>query len=153
MNPKQIKSQLSKLSLKTPKWNKDKEGNDKPFASGVAKLNGKPLSAKITGNLFFTPTRQEHEEYGLSYRIGVEFNEPDVEFLDDLVNKLEEQMGDDWEVKVPHNEGKIYFKLQPNIKQNGFQCAINLPLTPTKLLHESIDRDMDVSVEFKLTPW
>ena len=153
MNSKQIKTALSKLALKTPKWLKNKDGSSKPFAQGQLKLNGKLLTARIPGVLFFTPTRQEHEEYGLSYRFGVQFDENEVEFLDDIINKMEALMGDDVEVKPPHNEGTIYFKLAPNNKQTAFQCDINIPIAPSKLKSEDIEQGMDVTVEFKVTPW
>lgn len=77
-SPKTIKSQLDTLKLNPPKYAKytkdDPNGNyskgdKKSFTQTPIKIGGKPLRLKMTGDLFMIPTRNEHVEYGLKYKV------------------------------------------------------------------------------------
>jgi hypothetical protein len=99
---------MSKLLVKAPKYTIDKSTNEpRTFSSTSVTQNGKSMKLKLQGVLFWTPKKQESEEYGTThYKFGVQFNEDDLEILDNVLGKMEELVDDEYTGKPPHDEGK-----------------------------------------------
>lgn len=148
-NLKTIRDKIDKLKMTTPKFiGKSKYGNSK------ISLDGHPLKVKITGNLFMLPVEKTHELYGTTYSMGVEFAEEDMDVFDKLIVMMFSRIGDtDFEIKVPHNGGTIFFKLKTNESGENFEHESNVVISPDQLNHENIERNIDVTVELLISGW
>lgn len=57
------------------------------------------------------------------------------------------------EIKEPHRQGTIFFKMLTNAAQTKFNTTMNLPLTPMKLKDKRIEEQMTVTAEFTVSCW
>ncbi|MFA7327761.1 MAG: hypothetical protein WC121_13925 [Candidatus Kapaibacterium sp.] len=148
LQAKKVLASYDKIVIKNPKF-----GNN-TFAQGAIKFNGSPLKLQLKGDLFMLPSRQESEEYGLKYSLGVEFNESDCAVFDKLLDTMADMKNDnEYDRKEAHNDGKIFLSLKPNAKNNDFKCAINLPIKPLKLVNDKIDVGEEVEVDMLVSGW
>ena len=107
----------------------------KPFGKIVLKSEGSPISITEKGTIIMVPKKEEHDEYGLSYKVGVAFDE-DCAFikeLDDCLEELRSVVKTDAVLKSPHNEGTVFFKLTTDTRGAKFKCASNVLIKPSKL--------------------
>ena len=121
----------------------------KKFSNSIVKIEKKPVSIKITGNLFMLPKRDE-SEFGIKYSLCVEFSMDDCALLDAILDKLEIE---DWERKECHNEGSIFLNLKPNGAHTEFKFKNNVGLKPLKLYNDKFDVGMDVTVDMLVAGW
>lgn len=140
-----------------PKFPIDKlTGEPKLFSNSTIKVNGNPLKVKLTGRMFMIPTRSEHDDFGLSYKIGCEFDtlSAGIKSLDAALLAIGSNLLDgESQAKEPHNDGTMFLKLPVNSTHTEFKMESNIPIKPTKLLNDKIDQDMDVTVELLVSGW
>jgi hypothetical protein len=149
MSALQLIKKINTLTITDPKFG-SKKGVIKKFSQSVVKIEKKPLRLKITGDLFMMPNRNESEDYGLKYSIGVEFQESECELFDAILDKLEI---DGWERKECHDEGKIFLTLKANAGSTDFTCTSNVPIKPLKLTSDKLDLGMEVTVDLAVAGW
>ena len=100
------------------------------------------------------PTKNEHEEYGISYKMGVEFDEGDMIVFETILEKMGEVLDDEsFEVKNSHEDGSIFFKLPTNKALSEFTFDSNVPIKPGKLGNEKIEQHMQVAVDLLVSGW
>lgn len=143
----QIQKKIKSVSLKTSKPRGD-------FSSTTIKLDGRPLVVKLTGELFYEPTRSEHKEYGVSIKFGVKFEEADCLLFDQLLDLMDADIAGEWTRKESHEDGSMFLKLKFNAEQTEFKgLTCNVPIKPLKLASDKIERGMDVTVELAVGGW
>lgn len=146
---KSIKNSLDSISVTKPKY----QGKSN-FSQCRVTHDGKPLKVKLHGNMFMLPTRNEHEEYGISFKAGIEFNEDDMVVFENIIEKMyKEADDDDYDVKQPHEDGAIFMKLPTNKALSEFTFDSNVPIKPGKLSHEKLEQHMSVTVELMVSGW
>ena len=146
MSAQQLLKKINSLTCTEPKFGGAK---NKKFSNSIVKIEKKPVSVKLNGNLFMLPKRDE-SEFGIKYSMGVEFLEEDCALLDAILDKLEV---DDWERKECHNEGSIFLTLKPNTGHTDFKCTSNLSIKPLKLYNDKLDTGMEVTVDMAVSGW
>lgn len=145
---KTLKTQLDDITVSKPKY-----GGKSSFAQCKVTLDGKPLRAKLSGSLFMTPRKQEHDVYGTSFKMGVEFQEDDMIVFETVVEKMGKVVGDEYTAKLPHDNGSMFIKLPTNKVLSDFACDLNVPIRPNKLEHEKISQHMPVTVDLIVGGW
>jgi hypothetical protein len=144
-----IKHQLDSINVSGPLFTKKSM-----FSQCRVTLGGKPLRIKLSGVCFFVPTKQESDDYGTSYKMGVEFDEGDLEVLDTIIEKMVDVADDScFEVKQPHNDGSIFFKLPTNSSHSEFTFKSNVAIKPSKLDNEKIYQFVPVHMEIAVAGW
>lgn len=146
------KSGYEKVEVKRPLLSKKSK-----FTMVQIKNDSKKLKFKIAGEMFYPPAKQEHDQYGVKYTMGVKFSADDCEIFDKCLDGIEEQLQElgesDWERKETHDDGSIFLKLGTNKSHSEFSFSNNLQLKPTCLNHDKLDSGMDVQVELELGGW
>lgn len=146
---KTLKHQLESINVTAPRYTGKSE-----FAQCRVTLDGKPLKVKLTGTLFMLPAKNEHEEYGTTFKMGVEFDEGDMIVFDTVLEKMMEVVDDEsYVVKPGHEDGNIFFKLPTNKSLSEFTFESNVPIKPGKLGSDKLDQFMPVTVELILSGW
>lgn len=145
---KSLKNRLDDIEVSGPKFT-----SKSVFSQARVTLDGKPLRMKLQGHLFMLPQKQEHDEYGVRYSMGCEFNEDDLTVLECVFDKIKDHVDDDFCGKEVHNEGAIFFKLPTNKAQSEFDFENNLGLKPMKLQNEKMERQMLVTIDLIVNGW
>jgi hypothetical protein len=100
------------------------------------------------------PTKNEHEDYGISFKIGVEFDEDDMVVFDKVLEKMLAKCEDDsFAMKPCHEDGTIFFKLGTNRALSEFTFDSNLAIRPGKLGHDKLEQHMQVTLEIAVSGW
>lgn len=124
--------------------------------------NGKPLTLKLSGELFFPPTENRHQDYGLNYSFGVRGPNQEGTILNTLQDKLKVPVSGDendpqWQIpnpKVKQGDDGIFFRLKHNKELtlfNGLKTNVNL--TPMNLSPPGTEKGSLVTVEFIPQGW
>jgi len=146
---KTIKHQLDSINVTAPKYTGKSE-----FSQCRVTLDGKPLKLKLSGTLFMLPTKNEHEEYGTSFKVGVEFDEGDMIVFETILDKMQEVIGDDsYECKPSHTDGSIFFKLGTNKSLSEFSFESNVPIKPGKLHNDKLEQHMQITLDLLVSGW
>lgn len=146
---KTLKHQLESINVTGPRYTGKSE-----FAQCRVTLDGKPLKIKLTGTLFMLPAKNEHDDYGTSFKMGVEFDEGDMIVFDTILEKMMEVVDDDsYSVKPGHDDGNIFFKLPTNKALSEFTFESNVPIKPGKLGSEKLDQFMPVHIDLIVSGW
>lgn len=146
---KTIKHQLDSINVTAPKYTGKSE-----FSQCRVTLDGKPLKLKLTGTIFMLPAKNEHEEYGTSFKIGVEFDEGDMIVFETILDKMLEVVNDEsYECKPSHTDGSIFFKLGTNKALSEFSFESNVPIKPGKLQNEKLEQHMQITMDLLVSGW
>ena len=146
---KTIKNSLDSLTVTKPKY----QGKSN-FSQCRVTHDGKPLKLKLHGNMFMLPMKNEHEDYGISFKAGIEFNEDDMVVFEDIIEKMYDQANDgDYVVKQPHEDGSIFMKLPTNKALSEFTFESNVPIKPGRLDHDKLEQHMAVTVDLLVSGW
>lgn len=112
---------------------------------------------KLNGTLVYLPTKQDHDEYGTKFSMGVRFEEDDMEqfdkALENISKTVHDMIGVHPIIKDFHSEGMVFFKLPVNGEHSKFTCTMTPNITPRKLEHSSVQTDEEVSIEFTPAGW
>jgi hypothetical protein len=146
---KTLKSQLNNITVTSPKFTSKSQ-----FSPCRVLLDGKALKVKLTGNLFMLPAKNEHEDYGISFKMGVEFEEDDMVVFDKVLEEMLKKVGDDeFAMKPCHEDGNIFFKLGTNRAMSEFTFESNVAIRPGKLVNEKLEQHMQVTLELTVSGW
>lgn len=145
---KYIKNRLDEIEVAGPRFTAKSV-----FSQARVTFDGKPLRMKLQGHMFMLPQKQEHDQYGIRYSIGCEFNEDDLVVLESVYDKLKDNVDDDFSGKEVHNEGAVFFKLPTNKAQSEFDFDNNLGLKPMKLNNDKLERQMLVTFDLIVSGW
>lgn len=100
------------------------------------------------------PQKQEHEEYGTSYKMGVEFNPEDMDVLERVIELMCAEINDDeFDVKLPHDDGSIFFKLGTNKSMSEFTFESNVSLKPSKLNTDKLEQFSAITLDLLVSGW
>jgi hypothetical protein len=100
------------------------------------------------------PSKNEHDEYGTSFKIGVECDGEDMLVFENLMEKMYDEVDDDeYQPKQPHEDGSIFFKLPTNKALSEFTFESNVPIKPSKLTHNSLEQFMPVTLDLLVSGW
>ena len=150
-----LKKNLDQIIAKNgPAFKIDKKtGAHRQFCSTPITFQDKPLVVKMTGDLFMKPYRNDHEDYGTAFSIGISFT--DTAVLDRALETVREflTLDDGWVVKDVFDEGKMFLKLKPTKQFSGWEFTSNIQFKPNKLEHDKIDTGMEVTVELVVSGW
>lgn len=146
-----------KLTCSKPIW---KEGAK--FATGKLLNNRKPITLDITGKLIYVPThipprhslnRDTWDRPPFAQlSVGVKFEIGQVKILDDLIEIMSEHVKDeDFDAKLPHADGVIFFKLAHD--EGRCEVESNYALDFDVLPNPKISVGMDVKVNFSVSGW
>ncbi len=139
----------STITVTKPKFN-----SNTGFGQSFIKDNGSNFRRSFTGTLIMEPKVNEHEEYGQSINIGIEFEEKDVAILDTLIEHLKDASDfSNPDIKPAHKDGLIFFKLPTDSNHQKFQFECNVPIKPLKLMNDKIYKGMDVTVDMCINGW
>ncbi len=138
---------INTLTCTEPKFGTGEK--TKKFSNSIVKIEKKPVSLKLTGDLFMLPKRDE-SEFGVKYSVGIEFAADDCALFDAILDKLEI---DGWDRKECHNEGSIFLNLKPNANHSEFKCIVNPAIKPLKLYNDKLDVGMEVTVDLAVSGW
>ena len=146
---KTLKHQLESINVTGPRYTGKSE-----FAQCRVTLDGKPLKVKLTGTLFMLPAKNEHDDYGTSFKMGVEFDEGDMIVFDTILEKMMEVVDDEsYSVKPGHDDGNIFFKLPTNKALSEFTFESNVAIKPGKLGSDKLDQFMPVTIDLIVSGW
>lgn len=100
------------------------------------------------------PQKQEHEDYGTSFKMGVEFNPEDMDILERVIELMCAEINDDdFDVKSPHDDGKIFFKLATNKTMSEFTFESNVALKPSKLNNDKLEQFSMITLDILVAGW
>jgi hypothetical protein len=112
---------------------------------------------KLTGTLVYLPTKQEHDEFGTKFSLGIRFEEDDMKqfekALENIAKGVHEMIGIHPTIKDFHSEGMVFFKLPVNGEHSKFTCTTVPNITPRKLEHSSVQTDEEITIEFTPSGW
>lgn len=145
---KTLKNNLSSIEVSAPKFTSKSD-----FAQSRVTLDGKALKVKLVGEIFMLPSKNEHEDYGTSFKMGCEFDEGDMIVFETVLDKMLEEVDASFKVKPSHEEGKIFFKLPTNKNMSEFTFDSNVPIKPGKLGHDKLDQHMPFYIELIVGGW
>lgn len=148
--PNTLKKNISQLMVTKPVFGKG------DFGKTSVKLDGKEIKVKLVGTLIYKPTEQKSKEYGQKYTVGINFDAGECELFDKILLALRDNVSnskEQWEPKLPHDDGTMFLKLGTNKTLTKFSAETNSSITPMDLGDDSIDVGMDVAVELTVGGW
>jgi len=146
---KTLKQNLDSIEVTGPRFTAKSE-----FSQCRVTADGKALKLKLNGTLFMLPTKNEHDDYGTSFKMGVECDGGDMTIFENIMEKMYDELDDDqYDPKQPHDDGSIFFKLPTNKALSEFTFESNVPIKPGKLHNDRLEQFMPVTLDLLVSGW
>lgn len=146
---KTLKQNLDSIDVTGPRFTAKSE-----FSQCRVTVDGKPLKLKLNGTVFMLPSKNEHDDYGTSFKMGVECDSTDMVIFENIMEKMYDELDDDeYDPKQPHDDGSIFFKLPTNKALSEFTFESNVPIKPGKLSNDRLEQFMPVTLDLLVSGW